>query len=87
LTIEAADQPSLPALVGVTRAQVLIALQSPRTTGDVAARVRIAASAAAEHLTALVRAGAVEREQASRAVYYRRTQAGETLVQLFSCTA
>jgi DNA-binding transcriptional ArsR family regulator len=73
----------LRALVGDARAAVLEALAAPHTTGELAVELGIAPSTASERLTALARAGLIDRRRAGREVYYVLNSRGMELLALF----
>jgi len=78
------DPPAPPSvigpLLGTRRAQILVSLVVPRTTGGVAETVKIAPATASEHLTVLREAGLVARRRLGRQVVYTRTTLGDALV-------
>jgi DNA-binding transcriptional ArsR family regulator len=69
-------------LVGAARARILVALDKPRTTTQIAESLGIAASTASEHLTALAEAGVLTRERAGREVLYELSDRGRQLLAL-----
>lgn len=71
---------ALDELLGSTRAAVLRTLDSGRTTTALAACVRVSASAASRHATALRRAGLIDTERQGTAVLHTRTALGTALV-------
>ncbi|MFI7030204.1 helix-turn-helix domain-containing protein [Microbispora rosea] len=70
---------ALAALLGPTRAAVLVLLARPSSTGEVAAALRLAPATASHHLTTLRDAGLVTGERDGRRLRYRRTGLGEQL--------
>lgn len=70
---------ALQALLGPTRARVLALLASPRSTGEVAAAMRLAPATASHHLTTLRDAGLIAATRDGRRLIYRRTSLGEQL--------
>jgi DNA-binding transcriptional ArsR family regulator len=70
---------ALSALVGRARARLLVALGSPASTTQLAARLEMAAGAVGDHLGVLRRAGLVRSARAGRSVLYRRTPLGDAL--------
>jgi DNA-binding transcriptional ArsR family regulator len=79
-------EPGLPAVpealagvLGRTRAGLLLALDAPRSTVEVARRLEISPGGASQHLTALRDAGLVSARRAGRTVLYARTPLGEAL--------
>ncbi|MBB2911946.1 DNA-binding HxlR family transcriptional regulator [Streptosporangium becharense] len=71
---------ALAALVGRTRAQILIALAEPATTSVLARRMSITPGAVSQHLGVLADGGLVTRRRLGREVVYRRTPVGDSLV-------
>jgi biotin operon repressor len=69
----------LSALLGPTRAAVLILLAAPHSTGDVAARLGLAGGTASHHLTTLRDAGLATAERTGRRLLYQRTRLGDQL--------
>ncbi|MFB4318558.1 DUF5937 family protein [Actinomadura sp. 21ATH] len=76
-----ADPGALAGLLGRTRARVLLALEDPAGTTQLARSLGIAVGAAGDHLTVLRRAGLLERARAGRHVLYRRTPLGDALAR------
>lgn len=70
---------ALAALLGATRARVLLALDEPAGTTQIARALDIAVGAAGDHLAVLRRAGLLDRARAGRVVLYRRTPLGDAL--------
>ncbi|HEY0698222.1 MAG TPA: helix-turn-helix domain-containing protein, partial [Micromonospora sp.] len=60
-------------LLGDRRAQLLRDLEPPRSTTELASRHRLSPATVSYHLTRLLRAGLVERQQDGHSVLYRRT--------------
>ncbi|HEX7120087.1 MAG TPA: DUF5937 family protein [Longimicrobiales bacterium] len=73
---------ALELLLGRGRARVMRELSAPTTTGEVARRLGFTTSAASQHLTALARAGVIERTRVGRRVYYTLSARGRSLVEL-----
>jgi DNA-binding MarR family transcriptional regulator len=69
--------------LGTGRARVLVALQSPAHTGELALRLNLTSGAISQHLQRLHQAGLVESHRSSYRVYYRLSSRGEKLVGLF----
>ena len=69
----------LGALVGRSRAAVLLALDSPASTTGLALSLDQATGAVGDHLAVLRRAGLVTGARVGRSVLYRRTPAGDVL--------
>jgi DNA-binding transcriptional ArsR family regulator len=71
---------SLARLLGRTRATLLIALDPPAITSDLADQYGLALATVAEHLSALYDAGLVTRRRTGHKVHYRRTEVGQAVV-------
>ena len=76
----AAPSAALAGVLGRGRAAVLLALEAPRTTGEVARRLEISAGGASQHLTALRDAGLVTSDRHGRSVLYARSPLADELV-------
>jgi DNA-binding transcriptional ArsR family regulator len=76
----AADQDPLSALLGRSRAEVLLALDLPACTTELAARLSQSAPAVSQHLSVLRRNGLVISWRAGRRVLYRRTDLATSIV-------
>ncbi|MFI7018640.1 ArsR family transcriptional regulator [Streptomyces sp. NPDC050164] len=72
---------SLAALLGTTRARVLVLLDSPLSTSQLVAVTGQGLGSVGRHLRVLLDAGLVERGRAGRSVLYARTAAGQVLVE------
>jgi DNA-binding transcriptional ArsR family regulator len=72
---------SLGALLGPSRAGVLMLLGSPMSTSQLTAVTGQALGSVGRHLRVLLDAGLVERRRAGRSVLYSRTAAGEVVVK------
>ncbi|MFG2043411.1 DUF5937 family protein [Dactylosporangium sp. NPDC048998] len=70
---------ALAELVGRSRARLLVALDAPASTTQLAARLGLAVGAVGDHLAILRRAGLVHPARAGRSVLYRRTPLGDAL--------
>jgi DNA-binding transcriptional ArsR family regulator len=70
---------ALSRVLGRGRAAVLLALDAPRTTGEVARRLEITAGGASQHLTALRAAGLVTAARHGRSVLYARSPLADQL--------
>lgn len=68
-------------LLGSTRAAILVALDAPRSTADVARLLAISAAGASHHLTTLRDAGLATARREGRTVLYVRTATGDTLAR------
>ena len=75
----AAAPDGLARLLGATRATVLADLAAPRSTTEVAERLKISPANASHHLTALRDAGLLTGRREGRAVLYVRTPLGDAL--------
>jgi hypothetical protein len=76
----APDPGALGALLGRSRAQLLVALDTPASTTQLARSLGLAVGAVGDHLTVLRRAGLLERVRSGRSVLYHRTPVGDALV-------
>ena len=73
-------------LLGVSRARILIALDSPAGTTQLARSLNLTLGAVGDHLAVLHRAGLVSRSRTGRSVPYQRTPAGTSLITATSPT-
>jgi hypothetical protein len=71
---------ALGALLGRNRAALLVALDRPRSTTDLAALAGITPGGVSQHLAVLRAAGLVTAHRVGRAVLNLRTPAGDTIV-------
>ncbi|GIH21164.1 DUF5937 family protein [Rugosimonospora africana] len=71
---------ALAALIGRTRASLLIALTEPATTSALARRMSITPGAVSQHLGVLLECGLVTRSRVGRLVLYHRTRTSDALV-------
>ena len=71
---------ALAALLGRSRAAVLLALEQPRSTTDLARALGITAGGASQQLAVLRDAGLVHGHRVGRVVLYLRTPAGDDLL-------
>jgi Helix-turn-helix domain/Family of unknown function (DUF5937) len=71
---------ALAAVLGRGRAAVLIALDAPRSTGEVARRLEITPGGASQHLSSLKAAGLVSSNRHGRSVLYARSPLADELV-------
>ncbi|OLR90119.1 ArsR/SmtB family transcription factor [Actinokineospora bangkokensis] len=62
-------------LIGPTRARLLNDLETPRSTGELAARHSLAAATVSHHLSVLHESGQVTRHRDGRRVFYQRADA------------
>jgi hypothetical protein len=83
-TLWEADRPAAPealgALLGRVRAAVLMALDHPRSTTDLARSLGVSAGGVSQHLGILRAAGLVHGHRVGRVVLYLRSPAGDGLV-------
>jgi hypothetical protein len=83
-TLWEADRPPVPdalgALLGKVRAAVLMALDRPRSTTDLARSLGVSAGGVSQHLGILRAAGLVHGHRVGRVVLYLRSPAGDGLV-------
>ncbi|MFE3452012.1 DUF5937 family protein [Nonomuraea sp. NPDC059194] len=70
---------ALDALIGRTRARVLVTLSDAATTSILARRLSMAPGAVSQHLKVLLESGLVSRRRSGREVFYERSQLGDTL--------
>ncbi|WP_408993373.1 ArsR/SmtB family transcription factor [Streptomyces sp. 1268] len=70
---------ALTALVGRSRARLLLALNAPASTSHLARSLAMAPGAVGDHLAILRSAGLLVRARSGRSVLYRRTPLGEAL--------
>jgi DNA-binding transcriptional ArsR family regulator len=73
----------LSQLIGAVRAQILTALEIPRTTGDIAELCRLAPNTTSYHLSRLRDAGMVASSRAGRRSYYRLAARGARFLSLW----
>jgi DNA-binding HxlR family transcriptional regulator len=69
--------------LGEGRARVLQALLNPTNTGDLALRLNLTAGAVSQQLGRLTQAGLVQSHRSGNRVYYRLSQRGEKLLNIF----
>lgn len=74
------ERPAVSALLGDSRAQLLVDLTSPRSTGELSARHQLAPATVSHHLGVLLRAGLVHRMRDGRIVRYHRSSRGDALI-------
>ena len=70
---------ALKALVGERRARVLLELDRPACTLELAQRMQVSPGGVSDHLSVLRRAGLVNRRREGRRVIYTRTAIGDAL--------
>ena len=73
---------SLELLLGQGRAAVLLSLEPPSSTLEIARRLGLVASGVSEHLSVLRSSGLIESQRRGRFVYYRLSQTGVALLEL-----
>ncbi|MFE5940096.1 DUF5937 family protein [Streptomyces sp. NPDC056470] len=71
---------ALTSLVGRRKAELLVLLDGPASTTELARRTGVTASAVSHHLAVLHTTGLVSRARVGRAVLYARTELGDRLV-------
>jgi DNA-binding transcriptional ArsR family regulator len=71
---------ALAALIGTTRARLLLTLAQPTSTTSLARRLRLTPGAVSQHLSVLSGNGLVSRRRQGREVLYRRTPTGDSLI-------
>jgi len=72
---------ALVALLGHRRARVLLDLDAPRSTSDLAHRLGLSSPSVSQHLSVLRGAGLVHASRLGRSVLYARTERGDVLVK------
>lgn len=80
---EYARQPlpdALAAVIGRSRTRLLVELESPASTTELARRTGLSAGGVSQHLTALRAAGLAQAHRAGRFVHYARTSLAESLL-------
>ncbi|WP_329402289.1 ArsR/SmtB family transcription factor [Streptomyces melanogenes] len=70
---------ALASLVGAPKATLLLSLDGPASTTELARRLSVTPSAVSHHLSVLHRTGLVSRARAGRVVLYARTGVGDAL--------
>ncbi|MFC6085468.1 ArsR/SmtB family transcription factor [Sphaerisporangium aureirubrum] len=71
---------ALAALIGSTRARLLVSLVQPASTTSLARRLELTPGAVSQHLSVLSGNGLVSRRRLGREVLYRRTATGDSLI-------
>lgn len=72
---------ALAALLGRTRAAILLHLAEPASTTTLAHRIHVTPGAVSQHLSVLLASGLVSRTRVAGSVLYRRTTRGDSLTQ------
>ena len=75
---------SLELLLGQGHAAVLLSLEPPSSTLEIARRLGLVASGVSEHLSVLRLSGLIESQRRGRFVYYRLSQTGVALLELLN---
>jgi len=75
---------ALQITLGIGRSRVFYALTTPRSTSELAYLLEITAGAVSQHLGKLNQAGLVESSRSGKRVFYRLSQRGQKLIELFS---
>jgi DNA-binding transcriptional ArsR family regulator len=70
----------LAALIGTRRAMILASLEGPCSTTGLARRLEVGPASISQHLAVLHDAGLIERHRVGRVVLYRRSPAGNLLL-------
>jgi DNA-binding transcriptional ArsR family regulator len=78
-TSERRNDDALESLLGRRRARVLVELDTPASTLDLAQRLSVSPGGVSDHLSTLRRAGLVTRRREGRRVIYGRTSTGDAL--------
>jgi DNA-binding transcriptional ArsR family regulator len=73
------DPGALADLLGRSRAQLLLALDTPASTTQLARSLGLAVGAVGDHLTVLRKAGLLDRVRSGRSVLYHRTPIGDAI--------
>jgi Helix-turn-helix domain len=72
--------PILAALIGSRRAAILLALDEPRSTVDLAKSVGLSPGGVSQHLTVMRNASLLDKRRVRREVLYWRSPAGDSLL-------
>ena len=75
---------ALQITMGVGRSRVLYALMTPRSTTELAYMLDITSGAVSQHLSKLNQAGLVESSRSGKRVFYRLSQRGQKLIDVFN---
>jgi DNA-binding transcriptional ArsR family regulator len=78
--VHATARRTLQALLGHTRAELLVHLGDPATTTQLAEETRTSVGGVGDHLAVLQRAGLLSKRRSGRRVLYRRTALGDAVV-------
>jgi DNA-binding transcriptional ArsR family regulator len=78
--VEADEDDALGALLGRSRAEILVSLSLPRSTTDLARSLHLSAPTVSSHLAILRRSGLVTCWRSGRRVLYQRTAVAATIV-------
>jgi len=79
------DEDALGALLGRSRAAILVALALPHTTTELALKLGQSPSAVSQHLSVLRRSGLLTSWRSGRRVLYRRTELATSIVAANEC--
>ena len=81
---ETPDPPeALELVMGAGKSRILVALETPFSTGELAQKLSLTAGAVSQQLGKLHQAGLVESHRSGKHVFYRLSQRGTQLVNLF----
>ena len=75
---------ALEMLFGQGRSEVLLSLETPSSTLEIAKRLGLSSSNVSEHLGVLRQTGLVEPHRRGRSVYYSLSRTGSALLELFN---
>jgi hypothetical protein len=81
-----AEPDPLESVLGPVRAQLLLAMERPRTMTELTGLVRLAPSAITYHCDRMAAARLVWREKRGREVWVARTSRGDALIDVFDLT-
>jgi DNA-binding transcriptional ArsR family regulator len=70
--------------LGAGKARLILALDSPLSTGELAHKLAVTAGAVSQQLGKLHQAGLVESHRSGKHVFYRLSERGHKLVDLFN---
>jgi hypothetical protein len=84
---ERTEPPGLAALIGRRRAAILLALDEPRSTVDLAKSVGLTPGGVSQHLAVMRNAGLLDKQRVRREVLYWRSPAGDSLLTAAATTA